>query len=294
MVIELITSLLLPDFPSGSGITLYKGHIYVIGDDANTILVLDSEYNVLDNIRLFNFEVKRIPKADKPDFETSLILQSEGRDYLLVLGSASRPNRETGLLLDLANSTTKTIRQLDLSEFTKRLKQLPIGALNIEGSTVINNFAILSNRANHSNPKNSLIITSTDFWKSQETAPISVLTLDLSVVSNKILGVSELCYVKEKDFLLLTLTSEITSNTYDDGIIGDSYLGRIDNISKKINNNTLELDGKLNLSIANEAFTGEKIEGILVERIEDDAMIIHLVSDNDQGQSRLFKIKMFR
>lgn len=292
VTIELLTSVCLPDFPSGSAITQYKDHFYVIGDDANTILVLDTHYNAVHSIPVFNFKSNRIAKTDKPDFETSIIIHADDKDYLLILGSASRPNREKGLLIDLADHSPKTHKHLNLSEFATRLKTCVIGEINIEGSTVINNILMLSNRGNHSNPVNSLILTSPDFWKNQQGARISLLTLDASCTAKTILGVSELCYVKEKDILLLTLTSELTSNAYDDGIIGDSYIGRIDRISQKLNTPSFLLDGIINLVDADKEFVGEKIEGISVERIEDNALLIHLVSDNDQGQSRLFKIKM--
>jgi hypothetical protein len=265
----------------------------MIGDDANSILVLDKHYTRVDTIPLFSFSDKRIPKADKPDFETSAIIQVNGTDHLLVLGSASRTNREKALLLSLADSKNHNIRNIDLSEFIGRLKSTAIGELNIEGCAVVNDLFVLSNRANHSNPQNTLIITTPDFWSSQESCAIKTLKLELPGPI-KTLGVSEMSYVESHDLLLFTLTSELTTNAYDDGAIGDSYIGWIDQVSEKLKEPSVSLDRMINLSDSNKEFTGEKIEGILVEDVQKDALILHLVSDNDAGESRLFKIKLIK
>lgn len=286
-VIELLSSLHLSDFPSGSAITLHKDRIYVVGDDANSILVVDKHYTRLDTIPLFSFPDKRISKVDKPDFETSAVIQINGIDHLLVLGSASRPNREKALLLSLDDYK---IQNIDLSAFIARLKTTLIGELNIEGSAAMNDLFMISNRANLSNPQNSLIITTPDFWKAQQSCKIKTIKLQLPD-SVKTLGVSEITYVESRDLLLFTLTRELTTNAYDDGAIGDSYIGWIDQVSKKLNEPSVSLNGLINLSDSNKEFIQEKIEGLLVEDLIQDALILHLVSDNDAGESRLFKIK---
>lgn len=287
-VIELLSSLRLSDFPSGSAITLYKDKIFVIGDDANSILVLDKQYKRVDKIPLFNYSDKRIPKTEKPDFETSAVVKVNGADHLLVMGSASRPNREKALLFSLDDYK---IQSFDLSVFANRLKNTGIGELNIEGSAVVNDLFILSNRANHSNPQNSLIVTSSDFFKDQRSCQIKTIKLKLPD-SLKTLGVSEMTYVGTQDLLLFTLTSELTTNAYDDGAIGDSYIGWVNQASEKLKGSSVSLVGLINLSDSNKEFAGEKIEGILVEEAQLDSLIIHLVSDNDVGESKLFKIKL--
>jgi hypothetical protein len=110
--------------------------------------------------------------------------------------------------------------------------------------------------------------------------------------SDIVFGVSEMCYVESMDRLLITLSSEATDSVYEDGAIGDSCIGWIDSISTKIQGTHLSLDGVLDLSDCNEIFKGEKIEGLCVESVVGNELLIHLVSDNDQGVSRLFTIKM--
>lgn len=295
-MIELVASLLLSDFPSGSSITYYENKLYLIGDDAKEILILDTNYQIQDTILIHDYSKKRIPKKVKLDYESSIVISEEGKNYLLALGSSSRKNREKGILisLDLKNSDFKkqTHPEIDLSHFIKHVESKKIGEINIEGSTIIGNHILLSNRANAANNKNILIITSTNFWKNPEDLPIQIVHIFLPINSNYSLGVSELCYVKEKDLLLLTLSSEETDNAYDDGAIGDSYIGWMGNISAKLKDASITLDGMLRLAEFDKAFEQEKIEGIAVESFEQEKILLHLISDNDDGQSRLFKISL--
>jgi len=293
-VIELLTSLLLTDFPSGSSINYYRDELYVIGDDANDILILDKAYRKVKTIRVFDFPEARIPKAVKADFETSCIIKESGKDHLLVMGSASRSNRMEGMLMPLeetiASPGQPRFSFVHLGEFIGRLKG--IGEINIEGSTVLADHIVLSNRANGSNPYTTLVITSSDFWKRQTDAPLRISKLIVLAKSVTVSGVSELCYVEAYDLLLMTLSSEATSSAYDDGAIGDSYIGWLQAASTKMNQPEIKIDGMLNLTQSDARFSGEKIEGICLEYAEGNALVLHLVSDNDQGQSRLFKVKI--
>lgn len=243
---------------------------------------------------MFNYAVKRIPKVEKADFETSAIVSVGNKNHLLVLGSASLGQRKKAMLIDLEkeaeHSTEHAMENVDCSVFAARLQAKNIGEINLEGSAFIGNRFVLSNRANGKNPHNTLIVTSNDFWKRQKDAPISVSSLALLANAKDVVGISEMCYVESKDLLLFTLTSELTDNAFDDGIIGDSYIGWVDNITEKIDRTNLELDGLANLSDLNEVFKGEKIEGICVESVNGNKLTSHLISDNDLGQSKLFKI----
>lgn len=290
---ELIKSLSLPDFPSGSSLTFYQDNIYLIGDDATDILVLDAQYNQRSLIHLFDYAEKRIPKPIKQDFETSTIVHVDGIDHLLVLGSGSSTNRKKGILIPLKDSLHDNVRiqTVDYSEFIDRLERMDFGEINIEGSTVIGNHFILSNRANSKNLLNKLIITEYSFWKNQAQPNISVSALVLPGNSNVVIGVSELCYLSSRDMLLMTLSTELTDNAYEDGPVGDSYIGWVEKIESKVGQPTITLDGMQNLAESNAAFQGEKIEGICVERAHEGELIFHLISDDDLGHSTLFKVK---
>ena len=92
--------------------------------------------------------------------------------------------------------------------------------------------------------------------------------------------------------MLISFSSEHTHNAYDDGVIGDSYLWWIPNCTKKINETIIEVDHLINLTTIHEDFKGEKIEGLCVTAMNEQEVLIDLISDNDNGQSKLFKVSL--
>jgi hypothetical protein len=288
--IVLLKSLLLKNFPSGSAINYYNGKLYLIGDDANNMLVLNTDYQEIDSIQLFDYPIKRIPKAEKTDFETAVLVNVKDKMHLLILGSASTKEREKGILISLEGLPVP--QTFSYAEFMKRVKMKEIAEINIEGATLIRDHFILSNRGNSVNQKNHLIITEKDFWIRQNEAALSVLEIVMPFNIKETPGVSELCYVESNDLLLFTMSSEATNNAYDDGVIGDSYIGWVNHISRKLQQPGIMLDGLINLSEINTDFKGEKIEGICIGSASDNELILHLIADNDQGESRLFNVKM--
>lgn len=295
--IQFVKSLLISDFPSGSSINYHDGKFYIIGDDATHILILDANYQKIDSVHLFHYAEKRIPKADKPDLEGSTIIEIAGLNHLLMVGSASRKNRKRIILIpftatglsfkEMTNSFYKT------KVFIKRIKSQDIEDINLEGVCLLKDDVVLGNRGNRSMQANHLIITDRNFWEHQEDTKLFIRKLSLPPEhANKILGLSELCYIEQTDTLLITLTSEATDNSFDDGEIGNSFIGWIKEVSVKLHDNGLELDGMMDLADVDPVFEREKIEGICVEALSGSQFILHLISDNDAGESRLFNIKM--
>jgi hypothetical protein len=72
-------------------------------------------------------------------------------------------------------------------------------------------------------------------------------------------------------------------------MIGSSYIGWVNNVASKLKQAKLRLDGMINLSDVNNEFKNQKMEGICVERVSDDELLLHLISDNDNGETKLFK-----
>ncbi|SJZ43356.1 hypothetical protein SAMN04488128_101201 [Chitinophaga eiseniae] len=52
-IITLLKTLLFPHYLSGSAVNYHDGLLYVIGDDANQLLVLDSNYHEINTVTLF-------------------------------------------------------------------------------------------------------------------------------------------------------------------------------------------------------------------------------------------------
>ena len=63
-------------------------------------------------------------------------------------------------------------------------------------------------------------------------------------------------------------------------------------ISEKLNQKIIEPDSMINLSKTNAVFKGEKIESICIEQHDHKGIVFHLVSDNDDGKTGLFKIAL--
>ncbi len=101
---------------------------------------------------------------------------------------------------------------------------------------------------------------------------------------------SDLCYIPGRDVLLLTFTTEATASTYDDGVIGDSYLGVIRNYAKQMKAGEVTPDEMISLPAVAPQFAGQKIEGICLEKTRPNDLLLHLVADNDAGNSHLFTI----
>ena len=277
----------LPSYPSASGTEYLNNHVYIIGDDAKYILILDSNLDIKDSISLYSFPEKKIPKAIKPDIE-SIAITSDNK--LLLLGSGSlAPYRNAGWLID---PISKQKDSLQLDSFYNRLRANGIDEINIEGLCHIPGYMAITNRGNKSYRKNMLIITKKDFWTNQANAPISLILLGTNTDSTVFNGVSGLAYSAKTDKLLITVSTEDTRNNIDDGTIGKSYLWIVDNISAKkkwkaINPNTI-----IDLEEVDPRFKGQKIESVCILQEDEKSFTLLLAADNDNGSSTLFTLSL--
>jgi len=280
---------ILTDFPSGSAMEFYEEHIYLMGDDARHILILDTNYQPVFNITMFEGGEKRIPKKEKSDIEASAIIIHHYQPHLLAIGSASKSQRERTYLFALPAIASSCFEIFDTGHFTDRLKDMAVAEVNIEGAATVGDHLLLSNRGNKTNPDNLLFVTTANFFEQQPTAPIHIIKVVLPQHEYPI-GISALNYVAALDVLFFTASVELTANAYDDGGIGDSYLGYISRISTLVNSDTIHPIVLVNLTHADPVFIGQKVESICIEKIENDILTAHLVSDNDNGESTLFKV----
>jgi len=290
MKLSLLDFKKLENFPSASGIEFYDDRIYVVGDDAKDLLVLNKKWNKPGVIHLFDSEEARISKTQKADLEASAIIHLNKKPYLLLLGSGSTEIRNQAVLLNLLNYK---FEMLDLSIFYDRLKKSGIAELNIEGASAMNGELVLSNRANKTNPDNILIVTSIDFWKKQADAPIHLIKVGLPT-TEPVMGISGITYSEHQEMLIFTTSTEDTMNAYDDGTIGKSCLGFIENAYRKIGREKVQLKVNeiIDLPSADEQFKGYKIESVCIQSEKDHSMKLQMVADNDSETSYLFKVQV--
>ena len=288
--VELLKTTLLSHYPSASGISFFENKLYVIGDDAKHILIVDTSHRTLDSIILFPMNTYRIPWDKKPDMESLFIGHRRGQAYLIGLPSFSSPIRNKIVLMPLADS--KQTKILDFPHPATRLKELEIAETNIEGSTIVGKNIILSNRANLSQPYNYLVLIRATSKGVKRMKGWSKMECILPA-ANGVTGLSGLEYIKERDLLLFTASTEATASANADGAIGNSYLGMIENFSKKTKQNRITPDQMINLSQQLQ-IGPQKLEGITVAYSTDTSLMLHIVADNDDGKSIIYKVLFTR
>jgi hypothetical protein len=279
----------LQNFPSGSAIEFYQNKLYLIGDDATQILILNPDYKRVDSINLFKGNY-RISKNKKVDLESSAIVVIKDQPHFFLLGSSSTPKREKLLLFPA--SLSPNIKSINIKRFNNRVTNAGVKDLNYEGLATVNEKLVLSNRGHINKPLNQFIITELNFYDNQKDVEINVIDINLDKASKSFVGISGLTYVPAKDLLLFTASTESTINTYDDGEIEDSYLGWISNFSTKLNLNEIAPDGFINLAENNQSFKKQKVESVCVQEVQGNTLILHLIADNDNGRSTLFKMRL--
>ncbi len=280
-----VTKTTLPNYPSASGIEYFNNKFYIIGDDANYLLVLDDSLKQTDAVPFYSFTEKRIPKALKPDLEAITLLPDSN---LLIVGSGSAiPVRNTAWLFKPATKQKDSIR---LDTFYSRLSLYGVKEINIEGIAHIPGHIILVNRGSKGYPKNQLIITKNNFWKNQSLVDIHSLLTSPGTDTAAFSGVSGLAYAPQSDALVMTVSTEDTRNAMEDGAIGKSYIWIIKNISSKRKWKAANPDIIIDLNKTDKQFEGEKIESVCITKETGKHLDLVLAADNDNGSSTLFRI----
>lgn len=281
---------ILNNYPSGSGLAYLNNKIYLIGDDAVNLAILDTAFTITDSIKLVDSVQQRIPKTLKPDLEAATIISINKSSNIFLLGSGSlAPHRNIGWIID---PVTKQKTLIDLKPFFQRIKKESIDALNIEGVAAIPLGIVMAIRGNKSFPVNYLLFTTSNFWNKQDSAEIKICKVGANTDTASFQGVSGLEYSKLSDRLLLTVSTENTYNAYEDGAIGKSYLWIINNISAKKNMVAVNPNQIIDLEQLDARFKGHKIESVCILFENKKHMQLALVADNDEGNSVLFKITL--
>lgn len=282
--IKLLKATTLPYYPSASGAEWYRGRLYVMGDDAPNLLLLDKKYNKPDSILVFPRQEKRIHYTVKPDIEAAVAVRQHGQNYLLLTPSFSAPHRNKMVVVPL-NGTNKAQVLTSAAPAVTGL-----GEVNIEGAAFVDETLVFSNRGNFTHPQNHLLLARFDTAKGimdwQQPIPFTLPK------TTHFTGVSGLCYIAEKDLLLFTASTEMTTSANADGAIGDSYIGMVKGFKQQIKTGKIEADTLLLLTPVLRSTIPQKIESVTVEKSKKTRLTIHLVADNDNGESSLFRLRL--
>ena len=275
-------------YPSASAIEYLNGRLYVMGDDATDLLVLDTNLNIVDSIPIISYPARRIPKPIKADFEASALSIADTGSNLYLFGSGSLPfHREFGLKY---NFEIKSKDSFSLQPFYSQLKQTGIEQVNIEGACFVQGLLVLSNRGNKSYPHNHLVIAHDLLWNNDSSYKISIIPFAPQEDTASFSGISGLCYIDDQ--LIITVSTEDTRSSFEDGSIGKSYLWIINNISNKLNSKTIQPDRTIDLEKIDPRFKGQKIESATVISETNELIHLALVADNDDGSSTIFRVSI--
>ena len=290
MRVELTAFKELPEFPSGSGIEFYDDKIYLVGDDAHDVLVMNRKWKPQDLITLFDSPEERILESQKANPKTSTLFFISKKPHLLIPGSGSNELSNNGILFNLLN---KEIHMFDGSVFYERVKNAGIEELNIEGVTLVHDYLILSNRGSGNNPVNHLIITSVDFYKKQQDVAFQLVKLEPEQNAANVF-VSGITYSDKHEILLLAISAKDSSASTNEEIGESSSLGLIENFYRKIGREKgrMKINEMIDLTGEDEKFKGHKIESLCIQSEKDHSMKIHLTAGGKDGATYLFKAQL--
>lgn len=266
-------------YPSGSTICFTNDLFYIMGDDASEILVLNDKLVEVERVPIFpKNENIRIPKAFKADIEASVRIRHNGIECILFLGSGSiSPHRDYAYLFE---PESKNFSRIDFSDFYDQLRNQLV-QMNIEAATMLGNCLALGIRANRSYPDNYIALASPGKLSPEFQRKV-LLKLPVEHA-----GISGMDYDVLRDILFITFSSENTTNSYDDGEIGESYLAIIQEAADQIKNNELYVSSFTKLSDLGPELKLQKVESVALTA---DHRQLLVVADNDQGNTSLFLI----
>ena len=283
--------------PSASGIASLAGKIYVAGDDSPWLFTVDDRFNIIERFRMKDWPTDnfdRILKPMKPDLEAVATVTGGGVDFLIVLGSGSKPRtREIGFVVSDGGAV---IHETDMQAAYAELKAAAkINELNLEGFAVADGDVFLLNRINGGG--NFIFrIDSQQFrdymlGRAMTLGVVQTFRLKLPEIAGFEAGLSGADFWQEKNSIVFTSSVEATRNSYDDGQILGSFISVIDI-------NSLRQDAVNDVTAASYLVQSggkpvpTKIESIVI--LDHDNMKIRgiAVSDNDDGSSEFLKYSL--
>jgi hypothetical protein len=285
-----LQSTLLIDYPSGSALSFFDNRLYLVGDDATTVLVMDEQFSVLGKIRISSHLSNRIPKKIKRDIEGMTVIRQGKNSSLLLVGSGSlAPYRNFGQVVTPGSNFRSTY---DLGSFYRRLQSAGIAQVNIEGAAAMPGSIILASRGSKGFPRNHLVFAQPDFYRQADSATFSIVRVGTNSDTAVFNGISGLEYAASSDKLLMTVSTENTYNSYSDGTIGKSYLWIINDVSTRKRISHLNPDRIIDLEALDPVFAGHKIESVCIIKETRNEFVLVLAADDDKGQTLLFKLRL--
>lgn len=270
---------------AASGLVRVRQRLYVVADDELHLGMFDDPAvpSVASTpgtlLRLLDGDLpkdKSKRKKAKPDFESLALLPPLPgcpAGALLALGSGSRPNRETGVLLalDVHGAPNGRMAVVDLAALYAPLRKR-FADLNIEGALVVSGELLLLQRGNKGHALNACIRFDWNLlapWlaglQTQPPAAKTVQLLELGSVHGVPLGLTDGVALHGGGWAF-SAVAESTDDSYQDGACVGSVIG------------TVGPDGQVQHLYALEG--APKVEGLAAQADGSD-WVLTLVTDPD-------------
>jgi hypothetical protein len=262
-----------PHLSAASALVCANGCVYVVADDEHHLAVFRDRDAPGELHRLFAADLpddKKARKLRKPDLETLLCLPM--RSALVALGSGSRPNRNTGVLIPLGagGEPLTGVVSFDLQPLYEPLRAA-LGEINIEGAMLLGEDFVLLNRGVAGGSGNaavyyplSVLIDTID-GRLHAVAPFLIRRYTLGHIDDVPLAFTDAAALREGGWVF-TAVAEDTNDSYADGRCSGSVVGVVDA------SGALVATHRLDVLV--------KVEGIAV-RVDDRGISLCLVTDAD-------------
>lgn len=282
--IRLLHQHALPHLSGASALEVYRNTLYVAGDNVNSLLTLDPSLKPLQyhSINTTSVDTRTLSKAEKSDWEASLIAEREGEAYLFVFGSGSSAKRMQLSVAPLQGKWEPVMYSLaELYTVACATQQISESELNIEAATLIQDSLILFNRATNSLYQYDL----EEFWQYLNGATAvphpQVYTYTLPSIEAWESRFSGACTLNAHT-IAFTASVEQTDNSIDDGSIFGSFVGLLPFPLQSA-------DPTCTLFCKQEQVLPVKLESIAVLQENHPEYRIILACDNDDAGSELFE-----
>ncbi|MDG2433353.1 hypothetical protein [Flavobacterium sp.] len=259
---------------AASGLFYQEDSLYIISDNSGFIYEYAIPTQTLNQYPLLKNALPNIPKQDKPDFESLAHFQ----DTLYIFGSGSTDKRNTMIAFDLkTKKKTSTNNLTDLYAVMQSFESVLPQDFNLEGVIYTSEDWYLFNRGNGSTNKN--IIYTLHAQKLDQEFSLIANTYKLPKIKGVRTSFTDAIRVEDKIYFLAS--AEKTVNTYDDGEILGSIIGRIDI-------ETMKIDFTKKISPTN------KFEGLTLFSKTKDQIQFLLCDDkdNDVQESTIHKLTL--
>jgi hypothetical protein len=259
---------------SASGLFYQNNSIFVISDNSSFLYEYNIAKETLKEHPLLKNASQNIAKQDKPDFESLTHFQ----DTLYIFGSGSTDKRNTMIAFDLkTKKKTNTNDLTDLYAVMQSFEAVLPQDFNVESVIYTGEDWYLFNRGNGGSGKN--IIFTLHAQKLDQEFSLIANTYKLPKIKGVRTSFTDAIKVGNKIYFLAT--AENTMNTYDDGTILGSIIGRIDI-------ETMKIDFTKKISPTN------KFEGLTLYAQTKDQVQFLLCEDKDTDilDSTIFKLTL--